>query len=113
MCPCGRKRTEYRAESNDAEYRVVIFDSKGKGRMRRAGQFCHGVTHGGAKRAERRRTVSEASGARATKYKTCPQGQVLYHGEFDPGSERTLAARFKHASRTVGEGQLLLRVANG
>ena len=23
------------------------------------------------------------------------------HGEFDPGSERTLAARFKHASRTV------------
>ncbi len=25
----------------------------------------------------------------------------LYHGEFDPGSERTLAARFKHASRTV------------
>ena len=25
----------------------------------------------------------------------------IYHGEFDPGSERTLAARFKHASRTV------------
>ncbi len=25
----------------------------------------------------------------------------LYHGEFDPGSERTLAARFKHASRRV------------
>ena len=24
------------------------------------------------------------------------------NGEFDPGSERTLAARFKHASRTVG-----------
>jgi len=23
-------------------------------------------------------------------------------GEFDPGSERTLAARFKHASRTAG-----------
>ena len=23
------------------------------------------------------------------------------HGEFDPGSERTLAARLKHASRTV------------
>ena len=23
------------------------------------------------------------------------------HEEFDPGSERTLAARFKHASRTV------------
>ena len=25
----------------------------------------------------------------------------INHGEFDPGSERTLAARFKHASRTV------------
>ena len=25
------------------------------------------------------------------------------HGEFDPGSERTLAARLKHASRMVGE----------
>ena len=23
------------------------------------------------------------------------------HGEFDPGSERTLAARLKHASRAV------------
>ena len=26
----------------------------------------------------------------------------LDHGEFDPGSERTLAARFKHASRGGG-----------
>ena len=26
---------------------------------------------------------------------------LLYNGEFDPGSERTLAARFKHASRRV------------
>ena len=25
--------------------------------------------------------------------------RVFYNGEFDPGSERTLAARFKHASR--------------
>jgi len=25
----------------------------------------------------------------------------LNDGEFDPGSERTLAARFKHASRTA------------
>jgi hypothetical protein len=25
----------------------------------------------------------------------------LYDGEFDPGSERTLAARFKHASRRL------------
>ena len=24
-----------------------------------------------------------------------------YHGEFDPGSERTLAARFMHASRAA------------
>ena len=30
-----------------------------------------------------------------------PFGDVVYYGEFDPGSERTLAARFKHASRTV------------
>ena len=34
--------------------------------------------------------------------KTAPlRRSVAYHGEFDPGSERTLAARFKHASRTV------------
>ena len=34
------------------------------------------------------------------------------HGEFDPGSERTLAARLKHASRT-GTGSLLpARVAD-
>ena len=25
---------------------------------------------------------------------------IDYHGEFDSGSERTLAARLKHASRT-------------
>ena len=25
--------------------------------------------------------------------------KIIYDGEFDPGSERTLAARFKHASR--------------
>ena len=36
-----------------------------------------------------------------------------YHGEFDPGSERTPAARFKHASRTVGRCLHRLRVANG
>ena len=29
-----------------------------------------------------------------------PSGLRIYHGEFDPGSERTLAARLKHASRT-------------
>jgi hypothetical protein len=27
-----------------------------------------------------------------------------YHGEFDPGSERTLAARLKHASRAIFGG---------
>ena len=36
-----------------------------------------------------------------------------YHGEFDPGSERTLAARFKHASRTVVGCLHPMRVANG
>ena len=55
------------------------------------------------------RKVSEAEGVRVTKYKTCPQGQALYHGEFDPGSERTLAARFKHASRTARVVAILLR----
>ncbi len=29
------------------------------------------------------------------------RGLRIYHGEFDPGSERTLAARLKHASRTA------------
>ena len=33
-------------------------------------------------------------------------------GEFDPGSERTLAARLKHASRTVRESLLSPRVAD-
>ena len=37
----------------------------------------------------------------------------LYNGEFDPGSERTLAARFKHASRTVRRTSVLPRVADG
>ena len=26
---------------------------------------------------------------------------MIYYGEFDPGSEQTLAARLKHASRTA------------
>ena len=32
--------------------------------------------------------------------KDIPQG-VFQHGEFDPGSELTLAARLKHASQTA------------
>ena len=36
----------------------------------------------------------------------CPKGLRIHHGEFDPGSERTLAARLKHASR-AGTGSLL------
>ena len=32
-----------------------------------------------------------------------PSGLRNNHGEFDPGSERTLAARLKHASRTARE----------
>ena len=41
--------------------------------------------------------------------------RTIYHGEFDPGSGRTLAACLTHASRTRGEGSLLLSnlVANG
>ena len=30
-----------------------------------------------------------------------PRAPDMNHGEFDPGSERTLAARLKHASRTA------------
>ncbi len=32
--------------------------------------------------------------------------QSIYDGEFDPGSERTLAARFKHASRMAAGATL-------
>ena len=80
---------------------AVIFDSQGKGRKRRAGPSTLRETAVEAKRTDLGRKVSEAEGVRGTEYKTCPQGQALYHGEFDPGSERTLAARFKHASRTA------------
>ena len=34
------------------------------------------------------------------------------HGEFDPGSERTLAARLKHASRTARQCLHCPRVAD-
>ena len=33
----------------------------------------------------------------------------IYHGEFDPGSERTLAACLKHASRAARAAMLLER----
>ena len=33
--------------------------------------------------------------------------RVFYNGEFDPGSERTLAARFKHASRAGSRSNLV------
>ena len=36
---------------------------------------------------------------------SAPRGRLSHHGEFDPGSERTLAARLKHASR-AGSGRL-------
>ena len=35
------------------------------------------------------------------KWNQCPSGLWNNHGEFDPGSERTLAARLKYASRTA------------
>ena len=40
-------------------------------------------------------------------------GRLKYDGEFDPGSELTLAARIKHASRTVVLPSGGMRVANG
>ena len=36
-------------------------------------------------------------------------GTEIHIGEFDPGSERTLAARFKHASRAVSAAMYLER----
>ena len=41
--------------------------------------------------------------------------QTIYHGEFDPGSGRTLAACLTHASRTGRKRSLLflILVANG
>ena len=54
---------------------------------------------------ERQRRIREDAIARVSAFLeeilTQPQGWVVYHGEFDPGSEQTLAARFKHASRTA------------
>jgi hypothetical protein len=39
--------------------------------------------------------------------------KILYNGEFDPGSERTLAARFKHASRTGTPHHFFIAGASG
>ena len=41
-----------------------------------------------------------------------PSGYWNNHGEFDPGSERTLAARLKHASRAVSCSLLQPRAAD-
>ena len=47
--------------------------------------------------------------------KLVPSGMVLedFHGEFDPGSGRTLAACLTHASRTERPCLQGTRVANG
>ena len=37
----------------------------------------------------------------------------ILHGEFDPGSGRTLAVRFMHASRTRGQASACDLVADG
>ena len=43
-----------------------------------------------------------SKGVQAEKENTSVFGpSELYHGEYDPGSERTLAARLKHASRAA------------
>ena len=41
-----------------------------------------------------------------------PSGDWNNHGEFDPGSERTLAARLKHASRAASCSLLQPRAAD-
>ena len=57
------------------------------------GAFCS------LKKNERR---GKGKGRRIGKRKPVPMRDWRNNdGEFDPGSERTLAARFKHASRTV------------
>ena len=52
------------------------------------------------------RVSSEAprcqDGAAIGKESPATAGENQYRGEFDPGSERTLAARLKHASRAAG-----------
>ncbi len=46
--------------------------------------------------------VERVTGKIALKLETAGLApRVLDDGEFDPGSERTLAARFKHASRAA------------
>ena len=45
---------------------------------------------------------------RQNRMKSCLHfGAGLHDGEFDPGSERTLAARLKHASRTNGHPRVV------
>ena len=43
----------------------------------------------------------------------CIYGQTILHGEFDPGSGRTLAARLTHASRARTSPSGLGTAANG
>ena len=62
------------------------------------------------------KSIEEAREGRGNKQRNhlpSSDGREVYDGEFDPGSERTLAARFKHASRTVNRCLHWLRVANG
>ena len=73
------KKSEGDKVVNIALKRRVLFENKGKGRREQAsGSKGEILNKQDKKLAERR---------------------VIYNGEFDPGSERTLAARLKHASR--------------
>ena len=69
----------------------------GAGSLRSAGGDQPASLHGGLvartrKGAAKFLTLNESSGLRTV---------GIYHGEFDPGSERTLAACLKHASRAA------------
>ena len=79
--------------------------------LRRAGVRCEGrrcfLRIGKEERREVRIERESRAGLRVKRTNCKKQLSVLrngelqqYDGEFDPGSERTLAARIKHASRT-------------
>ena len=68
-----------------------------------AGVFDSEGTEGRQRRRWTRQEDRKASGLRA---------KSIHDGEFDPGSERTLAARLKHASRAGFPSLLGMRAAD-
>ena len=63
--------------------------------MKKLGSFCQFETNGKEIEPVRERAAGKDNEARSP----LPRAMGINDGEFDPGSERTLAARLKHASR--------------